>query len=129
MFVYIRLDADSSLEPLMTDIASYVASLQAGSKGEGAVPESDFGAEGSQSKKRKLDDLKNGKTKSPGESTHTNLNGLWKSPIQFSDISFTIPQRKKMTLEIGTSKTEGVRAVNGATKELEGGVSYSKIGQ
>ena len=113
----------------MMEIASYVASIRAGIKSEIGVAGDDHAAEGSQSKKRKLDNLKDGKGPSTKESTHANMNGTWKSPIQFADISFTIPQRKKMTLEMGTSKNEGIRAFNTATKAPEGAIPYSQIGK
>ena len=112
----------------MREIASYVATLRQ-EIGERA-PDSagDSLVEGSQSKKRKLDDLKNGKSELSRGRTQANLDGEWKCSVQFADVSFTIPQRKKMTLEIGMGKHEGVRAVNVATRSPEAAVPYSEVG-
>lgn len=49
------------------------------------------------------------------------------APVQFyvQDVSFAIPQRKKLMLEITASG--GLRARNQATKEIEFGVSMDRI--
>lgn len=49
------------------------------------------------------------------------------APVQFyvQDVSFAIPQRKKLMLEITASG--GLRARNQATKDIEFGVSMDRI--
>ena len=122
-------DSNPGLEPLMRDIASYVARLRRETRDSELAAGGDALAEGSQSKKRKLDNLKNEKIEPSSGSTQASLSGEWKSSVRFPDVSFTIPQRKKMTLEIGTAELEGVRAMNAATAAPEGAIAYSEIGK
>lgn len=55
------------------------------------------------------------------------LNATWSSTL-FEGVSFAVPQRKKLSLEISAKKNEGLRAVNPATKLTEFGVPWNAIG-
>lgn len=44
------------------------------------------------------------------------------------DVSFLVPQRKKLLLQISRKKSEGVRAINPSSKQNEFGVSWSDTG-
>lgn len=107
-----RLIADHhpKLEPLFGDIAQHIISLQQASNGGSVDPPS---------KKRKLENGHNGTT--------TTDNG-WKTArySTIKEVSFTIPQRKKLSLEIGDSKA-GIRARNPATDEVEFAVSWEDM--
>ena len=45
----------------------------------------------------------------------------------FPDISFSIPQRKKLRLEIGDSSDQGLRARNGLTDDFEFAIRWKDI--
>lgn len=78
----------------------------------------------SSSKKRKLDASEG--TEDQGKSfLHEDWNT--KSCSSIPELSFSIPQRKKLTLEIGSLKSQGVRARNPSTGAVAFGVSYQDI--
>lgn len=76
------------------------------------------------SKKRKLE-------ASQGNDAHrmVAIHQDWKSNTfnSIKDVSFLIPLRKKLTLEIGNLKDQGVRARNPSSGDVEFGVSYKDI--
>ena len=80
-------------------------------------------------KKRKLDGetLVNGAPRADTTSS-VSLSGKWSGTL-FESISFTVPQRKKLSLELSTQPSEGVRAINPSTKETEFGVAWNDIGK
>ena len=92
------------------DIACHVKELR-GSSVEGKVQRQ----EEQQSKKRKFEHRPNG-------------DGIWdtESHQTFKDISFAIPQRKKLCLELGTSSKQGLRAT-GTNGEAEFGANWVDV--
>jgi len=83
------------------------------------------------SKKRKLNE--NGETKQETKqgSMHGNgvSNGHWEneSYSEIKEISFSVPQRKKLTLEIGKLPNQGLRASNPSTGGTEFQVQWNDI--
>lgn len=96
------------LEGLFCDITHYISDLQASTQASatnsGEQP----------SKKRKLE--------------HLPLESGWdgETYITVKDVSFSIPQRKKLTLEFGQSPKSGIRVVS-AAGEIESAVQWSSI--
>ena len=78
-------------------------------------------------KKRKLDDsVTKSNTYLNGEG-NSSLEGNWEStPI--GGISFSVPQRKKLSLQISTKVNEGIRALNPSTNQKEFGIPWGDIG-
>ncbi|KAK4694661.1 hypothetical protein P7C71_g2958, partial [Lecanoromycetidae sp. Uapishka_2] len=96
------------LNGLFGDIAHYINNLQASTQ-------SSAGKNGEQpSKKRKLE--------------HRPLESGWdkETYTTVKDVSLSIPQRKKLTLELGQSQKTGIRVVN-PTGEIEIAVLWSSI--
>lgn len=92
----------------------------------GQTAEAHANGDGSSPKKRKLDASQGTGTGTQGKSfLHEDWNTKTCSSI--TEISFSIPQRKKLTLEIGSLKSQGVRARNPSTGAVEFGVSYQDI--
>ncbi|KAJ5195076.1 uncharacterized protein N7498_008514 [Penicillium cinerascens] len=106
--------------PLFEDLARYTSSLQARTAST-TLPIVPPPTDGPAAKKRKI---QNG---SSGETAQASVN-LKDAPTQFyvQDISFSMPQRKKLTLEV-TAGHRYLRARNQATKEVEFGVSMDQI--
>ena len=99
------------LETLIGDIAQYIVDLH----GSSQLPE------GQPSKKRKLDNGVNGREE---------IITSWR-PGSFStikELSFTVPQRKKLTLCIGDTST-GLRATNPTSSESEFEVNWRDVSQ
>lgn len=110
------------MEQLFYDISTYLLPLKL-SAGTGEYTQA--------SKKRKLNE--NGDTgwEIKQESKHGNGldNGHWEngSYSEIKEISFSVPQRKKLTLEIGKLPNQGLRASNPSTGETEFQVHWSEI--
>lgn len=106
--------------PLFEDIAKYTSSLLARHANPPTQPlEAD---EGHAAKKRKLQNGNvAGNTQSPGDVKA-------EASLQFymQDVSFAIPQRKKLTLEV-TAGRGFLRARNQTSKEVEFGVPLDRI--
>ncbi|KAI9039109.1 putative negative regulator of DNA transposition (Rtt106) [Aspergillus affinis] len=126
--VYDAIGTTPQYIPLFEDIARYTSSLldrntspiipqPVQAAAAAAVPD------GPAAKKRKLEkgDATTGNAQSPGD-LKADL------PLQFymPDVSFAIPQRKKLTLEF-TAGRGFLRARNQTSKEIEFGVSWDKI--
>jgi len=105
---------------LFEDLARYTSSLQARAAST-SLPIVQPPTDGPAAKKRKI---QNG---SAGETAQAPVS-LKDAPVQFyvQDISFSIPQRKKLTLEV-TAGHRYLRARNQATKEVEFGISMDQI--
>lgn len=108
-------------KPLFEDIARYTSSLLA-RKNPVIQPVQATAEDGPAAKKRKLE---------KGDATgNAQAAGDLKAelPLQFymPDVSFAIPQRKKLTLEF-TAERGFLRARNQTSKEIEFGVSWDKI--
>ena len=99
------------LDQLFRDVSQYVITLRSDSLSKGDQP----------SKKRKLEGGVNGREHS---------NGPWKAGTYSTirELSFTVPQRKKLSLEIG-DKTTGLRARNPTTEDVEFGVQWQDVAQ
>ncbi|PYI04932.1 Rtt106-domain-containing protein [Aspergillus sclerotiicarbonarius CBS 121057] len=106
--------------PLFEDIAKYTSSLLARTA-TGPVRPVEVVSDGPALKKRKLQN---------GDATKTQSSGDVKAdtPLQFymQDVSFAVPQRKKLTLEV-TVGHGFLRARNQTSKEVEFGVQLDKI--
>lgn len=76
------------------------------------------------SKKRKLHALQGA-----GGSSERIMFEAWKQGFwgAIPDISFSIPQRKKLRMEVGFSAEQGLRARNVATDEIEFAVRWKDI--
>lgn len=116
----LRLGYTPQHAPLFEDLARYTSSLQARTAST-TLPIVPPPTDGPAAKKRKI---QNG---SSGETAQASVN-LKDAPTQFyvQDISFSMPQRKKLTLEV-TAGHRYLRARNQATKEVEFGVSMDQI--
>ncbi|KAL2013784.1 hypothetical protein VTN00DRAFT_1309 [Thermoascus crustaceus] len=121
--VYDAISSVPQYGPLFEDIAKYTYSLQASKPDlSHPAPTAEVVNEGPAVKKRKL---LNGDAppKAPEPSAGLTLD----APLQFyiQDVSFSVPQRKKLTLEL----TAGgyLRARNQTSKEVEFGVALSQI--
>lgn len=104
------------LQSLFIDIAEFI---QGESQHENLTQEA---GEGQYSKKRKLVAIRD--LEDQGQS-HEN----WKSGsyCTIQDVSFSIPQRKKLTLEIGNSASQGVRGRNPSSNDVEFTVKWTDI--
>ncbi|KAF2759751.1 Rtt106-domain-containing protein [Pseudovirgaria hyperparasitica] len=126
--LFLRVDAaiekNSALRPLFEDLCAYIYALQ-----------SEIQVEKPPLKKRKLDissDAANGDTKA-AEGTWADINVApsWK----MADVSFSIPQRKKLHVEIVKKdskagvKKGGIRGVNAASNTVEFGANWGEIDQ
>ena len=56
------------------------------------------------------------------------MNGEWSS-IATTEVSFSVPQRKKLLLQISPRKFEGIRALNPINKQKEFGIPWKDIGR
>ena len=119
-----------SLAGLFGDIAGYIHELRAsGSK----LTNGDGDEQAAKKKKRKLEH----DAAPPNQSNATTLRsygagairGGWEKGTYYSmkELSFSVPQRKKFTLEVGRLEGQGVRARNAATGEVEFGVLWREI--
>ena len=90
------------------DIAGFVQEIASG-----AGAPSQTNGDGPLTKKRKLESSKDWETGS-----HKTI----------KELSFSIPQRKKFTLEIGDRKTQGLRAKNPTTGDVEFAVNWNDLG-
>lgn len=109
--------------PLFEDIAKYTYNLQASKPDlSHPAPTAEVVTEGPAVKKRKL---LNGDA--PPKAPEPSAGLTSDAPLQFyiQDVSFSVPQRKKLTLEL----TAGgyLRARNQTSKEVEFGVALSQI--
>ena len=81
-------------------------------------------ASGSTTKKRKLEDAPNGiQNKAGQEAWGTGL------AATINDISFSVPVRKKLRLEIGSQAQQGVRAASMQTGDVEVEVRWRELGK
>ena len=97
----------SDVKPLFEDIAQYVTTVQTSASPSQVEPAS---------KKRKLE-------------TTQEATGKWDNGANFhnfNDISFSIPQRKKLKLQLGELPSSGIKAVN-ALGDTECAVKWSDI--
>ncbi|OQE82048.1 hypothetical protein PENNAL_c0038G11240 [Penicillium nalgiovense] len=119
--VYDAIGSTPQHRTLFEDLAKYTSSLLARTTNT-ALPSRPPAADGPAAKKRKL---QNGDSETAQASVDLKDGN---APVQYyvQDVSFSTPQRKKLTLEI-TAGHPYLRARNQATKEIEFGVSMDKI--
>ncbi|KAJ5774564.1 hypothetical protein N7457_009460 [Penicillium paradoxum] len=120
--VYDAIGQTPHHKPLFEDLAKYTSSLLARTANT-SLPSRPPAADGPAAKKRKLQNGDSGET----AQASVDLKDP-NAPVQFyvQDVSFSTPQRKKLTLEI-TAGHAYLRARNQATKEIEFGVSMDQI--
>ena len=56
------------------------------------------------------------------------MRGEWFS-VATVEVSFSVPQRKKLLLQISPKKVEGIRALNPTNKQREFGIPWKGIGR
>lgn len=106
------------MKPLFVDIARFIQDLDSVGAAQ-TQPNGDVQI----SKKRKLEVSLSAEVRG-GPSHHTWRNGSYSA---IKDLSFSIPQRKKLTLEIGHLQTQGLRAKNSTTGDVEFALSWKDI--
>ncbi|KAF2728655.1 Rtt106-domain-containing protein [Polyplosphaeria fusca] len=114
--VYAAIDQNPAQNTLFRDISTYILSQSSSNSAEPV------------SKKRKLDDnngVQNGSPAGGGSLANPALKA-WRT---YPGVSFSMPQRKKFTLELVSSKAEGgIRAV-GADGKVEFGIAWKDVDQ
>ena len=63
----------------------------------------------------------------PGPDDNSSINAEWSS-TSFDAISFSVPQRKKLVLDISSKQAEGIRAKNPDTESVEFGIPWKEAG-
>lgn len=116
-----RVAAIPQCQSLFEDIARYTSSLRVRHANTPLRPAETLN-EGPATKRRKL---QNGDATEDSQSS-ANLNADASLQFYMRDVSFTIPQRKKLTLEI-TAGQGYLRARNQTTQEVEFGVPMDRI--
>lgn len=109
---------------LFKDVAEYIKELTASSEPQFEIPAT---------KKRKLNgadasehQIGNFDQKNAGKGGE--MDAPWPS-VPMPDVSFSVPQRKKLLLQISPQPSLGIRALNPTTKEKEFGVCWRDIGE
>ncbi|KAJ5947077.1 hypothetical protein N7466_000092 [Penicillium verhagenii] len=120
--VYDAIGSTPHHEPLFKDLARYTSSLLARTAHTTTLPIVPPPTNGPATKKRKIENGQPPVTVQLAADLKDS-----EAPVQFyvQDVSFAIPQRKKLMLEITTSG--GLRARNQATKEIEFGIPMDRI--
>ncbi|KAK2763929.1 hypothetical protein FQN54_009548 [Arachnomyces sp. PD_36] len=121
--VYDAISTTPQHATLFEDIAKYTSEQI--SRAQTTAPE---GADGPASKKRKLD---NGAAPSSDSKSSAGLTTAGPTLFYVQDMSFSMPQRKKFTVEMtgaeGGSSGQYIRARNQSTKDVEFGVPLGRI--
>lgn len=101
------------LRKLFNDIALFIDSQNREKNSASAL----------ESKKRKLDEAPNG-------TQHDHSRTPWDTGAvaTISDISFSVPVRKKLRLEIGSQASQGIRATNTQTGDVELQIQWRELG-
>ncbi|KAJ5585221.1 uncharacterized protein N7459_005021 [Penicillium hispanicum] len=121
--VYDAIGTTPQHKPLFEDLAQYTCTLLARTANTSSLPPVPPPSDGPAAKKRKIQNGDSAQTaQAPVDVKDSS------APIQFyaQDISFAIPQRKKLTLEV-TAGNSCLRARNQTTKEIEFGASMDRI--
>lgn len=105
---------------LFQDIAQYTSSLQSRLRASQNEPSQPGTIDLPLAKKRKLEN---------GAAATTSVDSSKNAPVEFyvQDISFAVPQRKKLTLEL-TAAGGYLRARNKASQNIEFGIPLQDIG-
>ena len=115
-----------TLTTLFRDISSFVRELQdrlAATGAEENAPDA---------KRRKLNgneanENDHGLPNRSNGAQSERMKAEWSS-VPVVETSFSVPQRKKLLLQISRNNSEGIRALNPATKGLEFGTPWKDIG-
>ena len=105
---------------MMIDIATYILTLYQTTGTESTVPPS---------KKRRLNGDSDANERKTTSNNDEPTSSQWHNAFRISDISFSIPQRKKLSLEISAERKEGIRAVNPKTETEEFSIPWIDIGK
>lgn len=115
----INTDENRGQLNLLLDVARYIT-------GRSTTHHPPINGDGPQSKKRKLDEPVHPTT------TATTSAGSWQTQKPFcvvTDVSFSVPQRKKYTVEfVGDGNAGGLRVTDPKTSKVEYGVDWTDIG-
>lgn len=107
------------MEPLFVDIARFIQDVNPVGAAH-TLPNGD----GQISKKRKLEVSLGAEVQEQGPSHQTWKSGSYST---IKDLSFSIPQRKKLTLDIGCLENQGLQARNSTTGDVEFALSWKAI--
>ncbi|KAI9923661.1 hypothetical protein ASPWEDRAFT_38338 [Aspergillus wentii DTO 134E9] len=118
--VYDAIGTTPQYTPLFEDIARYTSSLLA-RKPDTSLQPVEATNDGPAAKKRKI---QNGDA--PGVAQSTDLKANKSLQFYMQDVSFAMPQRKKLTLEM-TAGRGFLRARNQTSKEVEFGIALDNI--
>ena len=118
--IYI-LAKDPGLEPLFNDIAGFIQELTIRDESTQVN-----GFEAFSSKKRKVQGLQ---YHDSSDAQFSNLEWPSGSFVSVKDLSFSIPQRKKFTLEIGKNKTQGLLIKHPANNDIEFSIKWELVGE
>lgn len=107
------------MEPLFVDIARFIQDVNPVGAAQ-TLPNGD----GQISKKRKLEVSLGAEVQGQGPSHQAWKSGSYST---IKDLSFSIPQRKKLTLDIGRLENQGLQARNSTTGDVEFALSWKDI--
>lgn len=116
---YDAIAENPKLEPLFVDIARFIQDVNPVGAAQ-TLPNGD----GQISKKRKLEVSLGAEVQEQGPSHQTWKSGSYST---IKDLSFSIPQRKKLTLDIGCLENQGLQARNSTTGDVEFALSWKAI--
>ncbi|KAJ5678674.1 hypothetical protein N7462_006918 [Penicillium macrosclerotiorum] len=121
--VYDAIGSTPQHTPLFEDLARYTCTLLARTANTASLPLVPPPSDGPAAKKRKIQNGDSGET----AQASVDVKGV-DDAVQFyvQDVSFAMPQRKKLTLEV-TAGRRYLRARNQTTKEVEFGVPMDRI--
>ena len=110
----------------MIDVAKYIIELRKATGLEENIKSDDQPA-----KKRKLNGNHsvNGKEEVIEKDDGDHINSPWHNSFLLPDISFVVPQRKKLSLELGSLPSEGIRAVAQKDSIPEFFIQWTDIGE
>ncbi|KAJ4294343.1 hypothetical protein N0V90_008033 [Kalmusia sp. IMI 367209] len=111
--VHAAIDQNPTHSTLFRDISTYILNQASQPSNEPA------------SKKRKLDESNDAQNGAAAASLFSAATKAWR---QYPGVSFSIPQRKKYTLELVDKKDGGIRAV-GADGNVEFGIAWKDVDQ
>ena len=106
----------------MIDVATYIVTLRPTAGADSVLLPS---------KKRRLNGDSDGserKIMSNNGTIDERMSSEWHNSLRIPDVSFSIPQRKKLSLEISAENKEGIRAVNPKTGTKEFYIPWTEIG-
>ncbi|KAL4961433.1 putative negative regulator of DNA transposition (Rtt106) [Aspergillus stella-maris] len=125
--VYDAIGSTPQHTPLFEDIARYTSNQRTATRTVNPVqPVQVVQNDGPAAKKRKIENGAGANTGTGGAQSLADLKTHNALQFYMQDVSFAIPQRKKLTLEVTAGK-KFLRARNQASKEVEFGVPLDRI--